>query len=210
MGHFSRLLLIFFTLSFFSYGGIYSNYINKKIGEFAKVGTVNVGDFQVVAIPVPYQVTILTIYEMYQEKGLKREEIIKKLKNEYKELKKSGIPYIVVFIYKGNDNNVSLKLPNSFRDYAYIENGYGKKGRLKYEKIPLKRTLNIKNRKVIVNLIFGTTDSRGNSILRTSALYLNIKDILPGNIRIKYSYPFSLYFKDAPTPIREILEAVEN
>ncbi|NPA53065.1 MAG: hypothetical protein GXO21_00175, partial [Aquificae bacterium] len=106
--------------------------------------------------------------------------------------------------------NTNVKIPSDLREYIYLENNYGVKGKIKFQNIPIKRALNAINRKVIVNLIFSTLDEKGNNLLNGRSLTLNIKNIFPNNkiLRINYRYPFDIDFSDAPPSVKYILNAV--
>ncbi len=175
-----------------------------------KKGTVHKGDFIIISIPIPYKITLINTYYNYKNMGLSEEEIVRRLKRDLDNWKKSGFPFVLVFIYKGNKVQTNVKIPSDLREYVYLENNYGVKGEIKFQKVPLKRTLNAKNRKVIVNLIFSTIDKKDRFLLDASRITLHIKDIFPGNtdLRISYKYPCDIDFSDAPQEVKYILNRV--
>ncbi len=185
-------------------------YLNKKVQELIKSNTKTVGEYTVVAIPIPYKLTLISTYYDYKSRGLSESEIINKLKKEYSEWKKSGIPFVIVFIYRGNNAETGVVVPSSLKEHIYLKNSSGVKGEIKFQKVPIKRALNKNNRKVIINLIFSTVDSQGRYLLDTDKLYLYIKDILPEDLRLSYTYPFIIDFSDAPLEIKRVLNKVSG
>ncbi len=204
------LLLLFFSLNLSVYAQKPKYYINKKVQEIVKLGTKKVGDFTVVAIPIPYKLTLISTYYNYKSQGLSDNEIINKLRKEYREWKKTGMPFVVVFIYTGNKENTGVVVPSNLKNHLYLENNYGVIGKVKFQKIPIKRALNKNNKKVILNLIFSTIDENGRFLLSGNRITLHIKDILPvsRDIKISYPYPCRIDFSDAPPEIKYIIQKV--
>ena len=186
------------------------SYINKKVQEIIKIGTKKFGDYTVVAIPIPYEITLISTYYNYKSQGLSDNEILKRLKKEYNEWKKTGMPFVVVFIYTGDKENTGVVIPSDLKNHMYLRNNYGVIGKIKFQKVPIKRALNKNNRKVTLNLIFSTIDEKGNFLLNGNGITLHINNILPEykEIQFSYLYPYRIDFSDAPPEIKRVLRKV--
>ncbi len=205
-----RFLTLFLFLLFVGQSYGYNAYLNKKLQKIINKGTVNLGDYTVISIPISYKFTLISTYYDYKKQGLEEREIILRLRKEFREWQRTGFPFVIVFLYKGNKRETGVLVPDDLADYVYLENTRGVKGRIKFQKVPIKRALNAYNRKVIVNLIFSTIDKDGNFLLNTSRLTLHIKDIIPGysDVKISYPYPCRIDFSDAPPEIKRLLNQV--
>ncbi len=188
----------------------YDRYLNKKVQEIIKKSTVKIGDFSITPIPVPYKITIINTYRYYKSLGLDEKEIIQRLKMEFIKGKRSGFPFIIIFNYEGKRKYTGIRIPSDLRDYVFLENRQGVKGRIKLQNIPLKRSLNANNRSVTVRILFSTVDTKGRFLLDTDRLILHIRDIIPGikDLRIRYKYPCDIDFSDAPEDVKYILREV--
>lgn len=205
---FSIMLLLFLNLSVQAQNPEY--YINKKVQEIIKLGTKNLGEYTVIAIPIPYKITLISTYYNYKSQGLSDSEIINRLKKEYREWKKTGMPFVIVFIYTGKKEHTGVVIPSDLKHHIYVENNYGVIGKIKFQKIPIKRALNKNNRRVTLNLIFSTIDENGKFLLNGNRITLHIKDILPSykDIMFTYLYPCRIDFSDAPPEVKYVLQKV--
>jgi hypothetical protein len=208
MNKITNIILLSVLLIFTSYA--YDKYLNKKVQEIIMKSTIKIGEFSITPVPVPYKINIINTYRYYKSLGLDEKEIIQRLKREFKKLKKSGFPFVIIFEYKGKRKYTGIRIPSDLRDYIFLENRQGVKGRIKLQKIPLKRSLNANNRSVTVRVLFSTVDSKGRFLLDTDRLILHIRDIIPGikDLRIKYKYPCDIDFSDAPEDVKYILREV--